>query len=243
MKKLVALLLALAMVFALAACGSGNTSTPSSSASSGGSATSTPDASTSADASTSGEATTGTGESPVAGKKIAYIMLMSSATIFQMWSDSFTETAKKLGMTADTFFCSDNADTWKSTIEQCAQGGYDGLMVSHGGQEYAWDFLSGILEQYPDLKIVTFDTPFKDANGEVQKIEGVTQFFQQDAGFAESTRASPSVSSRSSRARATTAPSIVVRPAISPMRTTARSPLLSVSPPSMIRTPLPPCVT
>lgn len=185
MKKLVALLLALAMVFALAACGSGNTSTPSSSASSGGSATSTPDASTSADASTSGEATTGTGESPVAGKKIAYIMLMSSATIFQMWSDSFTETAKKLGMEADTFFCSDNADTWKSTIEQCAQGGYDGLMVSHGGQEYAWDFLSGILEQYPDLKIVTFDTPFKDANGEVQKIEGVTQFFQQDAGFAE----------------------------------------------------------
>ena len=184
MKKLVALLLALAMVFALAACGSGNTSTPSSSASSGGSATSTP-ASSDADASTSGEATTGSTESPVSGKKVAYIMLMSSATIFQMWSDSFTETAKKLGMEADTFFCSDNADTWKSTIEQCAQGGYDGLMVSHGGQEYAWDFLSGILEQYPDLKIVTFDTPFKDANGEVQKIEGVTQFFQQDAGFAE----------------------------------------------------------
>ena len=64
-------------------------------------------------------------------------------------------------MTADTFFCADNAETWQSTIEQCAQGGYDGLMVSHGGQEYAWDFLSGILEQYPDLKIVTFDTPFK----------------------------------------------------------------------------------
>ena len=188
MKKLVALLLALAMVFALAACGSGNTSTPSSSASSGGSATSAPDASTpsssSADASTSGE-TAGTGESPVAGKKIAYIMLMSSATIFQMWADSFTETAEKLGMQADYFFCSDNADTWKTQIQTCADGGYDGLMVSHGGQEYAWDFLSGILEQHPDLKIVTFDTPFKDADGNVQKIEGVTQFFQQDAGFAQ----------------------------------------------------------
>jgi simple sugar transport system substrate-binding protein len=59
-------------------------------------------------------------------------------------------------------------------------------MVSHGGQEYAYDFLTGILEQYPDLKIVTFDTPFKDANGETAQIEGVTQFFQQDAGFAES---------------------------------------------------------
>lgn len=89
-------------------------------------------------------------------------------------------------MEASTFFCNDNADTWKSTIEQCAQGGYDGLMVSHGGQEYAYDFLTGILEQYPDLKIVTFDTPFKDANGETARIEGVTQFFQQDAGFAES---------------------------------------------------------
>ena len=31
----------------------------------------------------------------------------------------------------------------------------------------------------------TFDTPFKDSNGETQKIEGVTQFFQQDAQFAE----------------------------------------------------------
>lgn len=122
--------------------------------------------------------------SPVAGKKVAYIMLMSPATIFQMWSDSFTEAAEKLGMEADTFFCADNAQTWQDTIAQCAAGGYDGLMVSHGGQEYAWQYLSDILAQYPDLKIVTFDTPFKDANGETAKIEGVTQFFQQDAGFA-----------------------------------------------------------
>ena len=134
----------------------------------------------------SADETKETTESPVAGKKIAYIMYMTPATIFQMWSDSFTETAEKLGMQADTFFCNDSADTWKQTIEQCAQGGYDGLMVSHGGQEYAYDFLTGILEQYPDLKIATFDTPFKDANGEVAKIPGVVQFFQQDAGFASS---------------------------------------------------------
>ena len=123
-------------------------------------------------------------ESPVAGKKIAYIMLMTPATIFQMWSDNFKATAEKLGMEADTFFCDDNAETWQDRITQCAASGYDGLMVSHGGQEYAWSFLKGIIEQYPDLKIVTFDTPFKDENGEVAKIDGVTQFFQQDAGFA-----------------------------------------------------------
>ena len=184
MKKLTALLLALAMVFALAACGGGNASTPA--ASNGGSGA--PAASAAASGDKSAAAPTGgdSAESPVAGKKIAYIMLMSSATIFQMWSDSFQATAEKLGMKADTFFCSDNADTWKTQVQTCADGGYDGLMVSHGGQEYAWDFLKGILEQHPDLKIVTFDTPFKDANGEVQKIDGVTQFFQQDAGFARS---------------------------------------------------------
>lgn len=140
----------------------------------------------SSDATDEAAATESTTESPLQGKKVAYIMYMSSATIFQMWSDSFTATAEALGMEASTFFCNDNADTWKSTIEQCAQGGYDGLMVSHGGQEYAYDFLTDILERYPDLKIATFDTPFKDANGEAAQIEGVTQFFQQDAGFAES---------------------------------------------------------
>ena len=71
--------------------------------------------------------------------------------------------------------------TWRKITDTMPSGE---LMVSHGGQEYAWSFLSDNLAQYPDLKIVTFDTPFKDQNGETAKIEGVTQFFQQDAGFA-----------------------------------------------------------
>lgn len=184
MKKLIAMLLALAMVFALVACGGGtgtgnaSSSTPVSS----GAASSTPDASE-----PDGSASTGGIEetaSPVAGKKIAYIMLMTPATIFQMWSQSMTETAQALGMTADTFFCADDAQQWQDKIAACAANGYDGLVVSHGGQEYAWSFLKGILEQYPDLTICTFDTPFKDENGNVQKIDGVVQFFQQDAQFA-----------------------------------------------------------
>ena len=46
----------------------------------------------------SADETKETTESPVAGKKIAYIMYMTPATIFQMWSDSFIETAEKLGI-------------------------------------------------------------------------------------------------------------------------------------------------
>ena len=123
-------------------------------------------------------------ESPVEGKKVAYIMYMASSAIFEMWSDSFTQTAQALGMEADTFFCDDSDEAWRNRILQCAEEGYDGLMLSHGGVDYAWEFLSGVLEEYPELKIVTFDTSFQDGNGETQKIDGVVQLFQRDSGLA-----------------------------------------------------------
>ena len=122
--------------------------------------------------------------SPVEGKKVAYIMYMSSSPIFELWSESFTETAKALGMEADTFFCEDSDEEWKNRILQCAKDGYDGLLVSHGGVDYAWEFLTGVLEEYPDLKIATFDTSFRNESGETETIDGVIQLFQQDSGLA-----------------------------------------------------------
>ena len=88
-------------------------------------------------------------KSPVEGKKVAYIMYMSSSPIFEMWSEAFKETAEAFGMTADTFFCDDSDEAWRNRIQQCAQDGYDGLLVSHGGVDYAWEFLSGITAAYP----------------------------------------------------------------------------------------------
>ena len=122
--------------------------------------------------------------SPVEGKKVAYIMYMSSSPIFELWSESFTKTAEALGMEADTFFCNDSGEEWKNRILQCAEGGYDGLLVSHGGVDYAWAFLSGVLEEYPELKIAAFDTSFRDEDGKTKTIDGVVQLFQQDAGLA-----------------------------------------------------------
>ncbi len=122
--------------------------------------------------------------SPVEGKKVAYIMYMSSSPIFELWSESFTRTAEALGMEADTFFCEDSDEEWKDRILQCAKDGYDGLLVSHGGVDYAWEFLAGVLEEYPDLKIATFDTSFRNENGETEAIDGVVQLFQQDSGLA-----------------------------------------------------------
>ena len=124
-------------------------------------------------------------DSPVAGKKVAYIMQMAPSDIFQMWSQSAQETAEELGMEYDAFFCDGSDALWQDTVSKCAAAGYDGLLLSHGGQDYAYTFLKDLLDQYPDLKIVTFDTQFMDSNGQTQTLDGVTQFFQQDAQFSQ----------------------------------------------------------
>ena len=118
-------------------------------------------------------------ENPVAGKKVAYIMLLPSATIFQMWANSCTDLCAALGVQCDVHFCGGDFNKWQDTISTCAAAGYDGLLVSHGNQDGSYTFLKGITEQYPDMKIVCFDTQFY-TDGEYQKLPGVTQLFQQD---------------------------------------------------------------
>jgi len=116
---------------------------------------------------------------PVAGKRAAYIMLLPSATIFQMWKDSAADLAKALDVEFDFFFCDGSFDKWMETVSTCAAAGYDGLMLSHGHQDGSLVFLREVKAQYPDLSIMVFDTPFY-ADGEYQKLPGVTQMFQQD---------------------------------------------------------------
>lgn len=109
-------------------------------------------------------------------------MIMPSATIFQMWANSCQDLCKALGATCDVFFCDGDFNKWQDTIRTCASGGYDGLLVSHGNQDGSYVFLKEITEAYPDLKITCFDTQFY-ADGEYQKLPGVTQMFQQDASL------------------------------------------------------------
>ena len=54
---------------------------------------------------TQNDTTTVAVDSPVAGKRVAYIMQMAPSDIFQMWSESAQETAEELGMEYDAFFC------------------------------------------------------------------------------------------------------------------------------------------
>ena len=116
---------------------------------------------------------------PVAGKKVAYIMGLTSATIFQMWKDSCADLCAALDVQFDFFFCNNDFNLWQDTISNCAAAGYDGVLLSHGNRDGSYVFLKEITEKYPDMKIVCFDTQFY-ADGEDKKLEGVTQLFQQD---------------------------------------------------------------
>ncbi len=176
-RKLISVIVTASMaVSLLAACG--NTAATGSSASE--SSKPAAEASTAAGTSIAASTTAGTvTDNPVKGKKVAYIMLLPSATIFQMWKDSCAKLCDSLGVKFDFFFCDGDFNKWQDTIRTCASAGYDGLLVSHGNQDGSYVFLKEITEQYPNLKIVTFDTQFY-TDGEYQKIPGVTQMFQQD---------------------------------------------------------------
>jgi ABC-type sugar transport system substrate-binding protein len=162
------------MVFALVACGTNNNG--------GQNDTQQPNDSQQGTNDNQQDGDTGAAASPVAGKKVAYIMIMPSATIFQMWANSCKDLASALGASCDVFFCDGDFNKWQDTIRTCASGGYDGLLVSHGNQDGSYVFLKEITEQYPNLKITCFDTQFY-ADGQYQKIPGVTQMFQQDASL------------------------------------------------------------
>ena len=85
-------------------------------------------------------------ENPVAGKKVAYVMLLPSATIFQMWKDSCADLCKALDVDFDFFFCNGDFNAWMDTINSCAAAGYDGLLISHGNQDGSYVFLKEVAE-------------------------------------------------------------------------------------------------
>ena len=180
MKRMLAIFLTVAMTVSLCACGSSGSTggAPASETAPSVEAAKPDDAAPAAEEKATDTATANT-DNPVAGKKVAYVMLLPSATIFQMWKDSCANLCEKMGVQFDFFFCDGDFNKWQDTIRTCASAGYDGLLVSHGNQDGSYVFLKEITEQYPDMKLVTFDTQFY-ADGEYKKIDGVTQFFQQD---------------------------------------------------------------
>ena len=181
-KKVVAAILTAVLAIGIAGCGSSSaSSSASASASKAASASAAADTGSTSETVKASSGQTAT-DSPLKGKKVAYVMLLPSATIFQMWKDSCQNLCNAMGVDFDFFFCDGDFNKWQDTISTCAEAGYDGILVSHGNQDGSYTFLKQIHDNYPDMKIVTFDTQFY-TNGEYQKIDGVTQMFQKDSSL------------------------------------------------------------
>lgn len=118
--------------------------------------------------------------SPVAGKKVAYIINMAPSDIFLDAARGARETASKLGMVCSVHFTGGYDSMFVTYVKVFAEQGYDALFLSHGGASYSYELCRNVLEDHPGLKIVTFDTQFLDEEGNEATLEGVTRFFQDD---------------------------------------------------------------
>ena len=118
MKKFIALLTALIMVFALCAC-EANVDTPA--------ATET---------ATEPTATESTAEAtnPVAGMKVAYIMDLTSATIFQMWKDSCAKLCDALDVANDK----EKIVYGLQYVGRTLGCMFDWIVVKYQQQQYRW---------------------------------------------------------------------------------------------------------
>ncbi len=173
MKKMLGLLLALALVISLCACAitkpNATTNAPQ------GSQTGAPTKATDGDQQS-------TDAPPLKGKRIAYILNVVSTDIFQLAANGAKSTAEALGATVDVYFTDTDNVRFQDTVSACANQGYDAMFLSHGNQETAYDLVTGLVEK--GIKVVCFDTQFVDASGNNTTIEGVTQMFQDDQGMA-----------------------------------------------------------
>lgn len=169
MKKLLALILALALVFSLGACAS----TP---ATDGGDAD---------DGNAAQGDAQGDGESealPLEGKRIAYILNVVSSDIFTLAANAAIATGEALGATVDVYYTDTDNVKFQDTVSTCSNQDYDAMFLSHGNQETAYDLVTELVGK--GIEVVCFDTQFVDASGNNVTIDGVTQMFQDDQGMA-----------------------------------------------------------
>ncbi len=107
--------------------------------------------------------------------KIAVIRNVSNDDHTQQYLEGAVAEGNMLGFTVDTFVTNGNDNTMQETLQQAINSDYQGLIVSHAKEEYAYQLLKTARDK--GMQIVTFDTIMQD-------LEGVTATAQNDAALA-----------------------------------------------------------
>ena len=161
MKKVLAIVLILAMALSMAACGS-----------SGGSQTTA--APTSTDGSAAPSASSENFEDQ--GYKVAYIIGSDPSDVFQLQNDAAKEEASSLGMSVDFYFASADASSIQDYFQRCINQGYDAIYCHGANATYSYEMIKPALDA--GIVVVAMEYECRDPEGNVPK--GVVEMKQDD---------------------------------------------------------------
>jgi len=117
------------------------------------------------------------------GYKVAYVLNGTSTDIFKMAFDGAVKEGALYGIKVDVFTADGDDVRFQDIVNQCAQQGYQGMIISHGKPQYSYDLVKNVVAK--GIKVVTFDTVIADSAG--KGVPGVTTMFQSDQEMARLT--------------------------------------------------------
>ena len=107
--------------------------------------------------------------------RVAVVRNLGSDDHTEQYFDGAVSEGETLGYQVDTFLSGADDEIFQNKVEEVIAGDYDGLILSHGKEEYSHSLIEKAVKN--GIKVVTFDTIF-------QPIEGVTATAQDDAQLA-----------------------------------------------------------
>lgn len=112
--------------------------------------------------------------------QIAVIRNLPSDDHTKQFLDGARTEGESLGFVVDTFIADNDDVRFQELVAQAITKGYDGLIISHGKEDYSYDMLKPAVDA--GIQVVTFDTVI-EKNG--QTLPEITTTFQDDFQLAE----------------------------------------------------------
>ena len=112
--------------------------------------------------------------------EIAVIRNLPSDDHTKQFLDGARTEGEAFGFVVDTFIADNDDAKFQELVAQAIIKGYDGLIISHGKQDYSYDMLAPAIEA--GIQVVTFDTVI-EKDGET--LPSITTTFQDDFQLAE----------------------------------------------------------
>jgi simple sugar transport system substrate-binding protein len=112
--------------------------------------------------------------------RVAVIRNLPSDDHTKQFLDGARKEGESFGMTVDTFIADNDDAKFQELVAQAVTKGYDGLIISHGKADYAYDMLKPAVDA--GIQVVTFDTVIEK---EGKTLPEITTTFQDDFQLAE----------------------------------------------------------